>query len=548
VSALTLDARALPDGARISADVCIVGAGPVGLSMAEALSQAGVAVMLLEGGDRDGTATGRDAGDVSGHPYFPLESTVARGIGGASRLWPEWDALRCLRLDPIDLTARPELSREGWPFGFDELLRWYPAAEAVCGLPAIGASTPTEHGDAGWDVARWEDEDHRILPLDSDLVTTRVARFGPADHFRTGRLAGVRHDRLRIVTNASVLEVVGDDTGRRVDHLVITSGERRATAHARCIVLAAGGIETARLLLLSRRPWISGAGNTHGLVGTHFMEHLHVWSGVLRPAVPGLAARLAFYERHHAPAGDALGLLAFPSEVLARESLPNIAVHLTPMPPALVTGASRALTSLVRRVRYRPRRLEAQTFRWATVLARHPIDAGRAAARRLLPSGAAPDAPVALMLQAEQLPNRRSRVVLGRRLDRHGQPVPVLDWRLSGVDIAPLGRAQRLVDGALRTAGLGVIDGFFDEEVVAPLIGGGRHHLGTARMASSPRCGVVDGDGRVFGIANLFVAGGATWPTGGFANPTLTSVALGLRTADRMAREMRTRPRIGRAR
>jgi choline dehydrogenase-like flavoprotein len=55
------------------------------------------------------------------------------------------------------------------------------------------------------------------------------------------------------------------------------------------------------------------------------------------------------------------------------------------------------------------------------------------------------------------------------------------------------------------------------------------HHLGTTRMHAEERHGVVDADGRVHGLANLFVAGGSVFPTSGFVNPTLTIVALALR-------------------
>jgi choline dehydrogenase-like flavoprotein len=60
------------------------------------------------------------------------------------------------------------------------------------------------------------------------------------------------------------------------------------------------------------------------------------------------------------------------------------------------------------------------------------------------------------------------------------------------------------------------------------------HHVGTTRMHADARLGVVDADSRVHGLANLFVTGSSVFPTGGFANPTLTIVALALRLADHL--------------
>ena len=69
-------------------------------------------------------------------------------------------------------------------------------------------------------------------------------------------------------------------------------------------------------------------------------------------------------------------------------------------------------------------------------------------------------------------------------------------------------------------------------------IGWGSHHIGTTRMHDDPKQGVVDRDGRVHGMANLFVAGSSVFPTAGVSNPTLTIVALTLRLAERLSREV----------
>jgi choline dehydrogenase-like flavoprotein len=58
--------------------------------------------------------------------------------------------------------------------------------------------------------------------------------------------------------------------------------------------------------------------------------------------------------------------------------------------------------------------------------------------------------------------------------------------------------------------------------------------MGTTRMHADPRQGVVDVNCKVHGVDNLYIAGSSVFPTGGYANPTLTLVALALRLADRL--------------
>lgn len=134
----------------------------------------------------------------------------------------------------------------------------------------------------------------------------------------------------------------------------------------------------------------------------------------------------------------------------------------------------------------------------------------------------------------EQAPNRESRVVLGHDRDSLGCPRVILRWQLSAIDKHTAHRAHEILGEELRRAGIGRLRsslGREDDPWPAGLRGA-RHHMGTTRMHSDPRRGVVDRDGRVHGIANLYVAGSSVFPTSGAANPTLTILALSLRLAE----------------
>jgi choline dehydrogenase-like flavoprotein len=136
--------------------------------------------------------------------------------------------------------------------------------------------------------------------------------------------------------------------------------------------------------------------------------------------------------------------------------------------------------------------------------------------------------------QAEQAPDPSSRVTLGSARDRYGVPRPALDWRLSQADLASIRRSEDLLDDELERTGLGRIQRKYGEEHPPVVFEGNHHHMGTTRMQVDPRQGVVDPDGRVHGVSNLYITGTSIFPTGGYMNPTYTVVALAIRLADRL--------------
>lgn len=145
----------------------------------------------------------------------------------------------------------------------------------------------------------------------------------------------------------------------------------------------------------------------------------------------------------------------------------------------------------------------------------------------------------------EQALQPSSRVVLGQRRDRFGQPVVTLAWRLGDIERQTVRALQEFVDSHFRARGLGHVEGFLGEERPSRMFRGEWHQLGTTRMSSSPRSGVVDPDGRAHDVPNLYIAGGSVFPTVGFANPTLTILALSLRLTRALETPLRRTVSLG---
>jgi choline dehydrogenase-like flavoprotein len=342
---------------------------------------------------------------------------------------------------------------------------------------------------------------------------------------------------VQLIHDATVRGFVPVASGGRIDHLdVVADQGRRFSVAARRFVLAAGGIENPRLLLASPIPDREAAvGNERDLVGRFFMERLSARAGVIVPSDPRLPVAASLYRSHLVDGTRVQGVLSLAPDVVRREGLRNAAFWVPGRRHASSAPGVGSVLSVYRHARRRPRDLGA--------IGRHLVNIGRdlpdvvrtAAHHVLRRPESAPDV-FQLGVQAEQAPNPDSRVTLARRSDRFGMPLARLDWQPSTDDRRSIQRTVQLLDGALREAGIGRIVHPFGTGQPPALFLGNWHHMGTTRMHDDPAHGVVDRTGRLHTMDNLYVAGSSVFPTTGFANPTLTIVALAVRLADELRR------------
>ena len=293
---------------------------------------------------------------------------------------------------------------------------------------------------------------------------------------------------------------------------------------ARAVVLAAGGIENARLLLLANTVVPAGLGNAHDQVGRYFMEHLYLDRAASLLARRGRVSD--FYTAGHWSGGRQIrGILGLSAELQRRERLTNFCAVLDDESLREAVASCRQLLA---------RRAGALGYVGNTI-----AGVGAAVAARAGIGGPEPWTQRYLVKNVmEQAPNPESRVVLGADRDRLGCRRVELHWRMTALDKHTVHRAHELLGEELRRAGVGRLRSALGRvgDPWPPDLRGARHHMGTTRMHSDPRHGVVDADSRVHGVANLYVVGSSVFPTSGAANPTLTIVALALRLADHLKR------------
>ncbi len=542
---MLIDANALPAEAVVEADVCIIGAGPAGITLARELQGTRLRICLLESGSLEADAHAQDLsdGEVCGDWTTPLPETRRRQVGGTANEWAvrigfRRPAARYLPLSPIDFERRGWMPHSGWPFGFAEVLPFYRRAQTACGA-----------GPFAYDGADWQTGRTPILPLRGGHIGTRVFQFGPRslftsryrDELLTGR-------QVVLYTHATVLQLQTNAYGTAVTRACVAARNgRRFAVAARTFVLALGGIENARLLLLSNERYGAGLGNAHDLVGRCLMEHPQVGTGILVPFAASTLRRAALYDIGSARGVPVMGHLAPADAASRRERLPNLGLMLYPIPGPREIAAAVCAWRLVRRpdrlfrpsgrtqlacVRRRGRYFGPLALRWLSK--QQPFlpqvgwggwSAGPAGGRGFVAFDT--------VCLTEQAPHPENRVTLAPTRDPLGQPRARIEWCWTEADRADLRRALGVFAEEFANAGIGYYRPSLEEGSLTL----SHHHLGTTRMHDDPRRGVVGSDCRVHGIGNLFVAGSSVFPTGGYANPTLTIVALAIRLADQIKAE-----------
>ncbi|AFK19069.1 GMC family oxidoreductase [Haloferax mediterranei ATCC 33500] len=519
-----------PDRAPVAdADVCIVGAGPAGGIVAHQLAESGANVVVLEAGPRfDGDRREqlerhirpglgnpwemggpRDEFSSSGESFYPLNAARVKGVGGTTLHW-QGMVMRLHERD-FELDSRHGVGAD-WPIGYDDLKPHYAEAERELGVagavdnpyapsrddPFPLPAFPPSHSDSIFAEAckRLELDMHSAPsarnsePYDGRSscvgfgtckpVCPSGAKYTAESHIEKAEAAGAR-----VIDRARVRRLEHDDSGERVVAAAYTTPDGQSHRQkAAQFVLACGGVENVRLLLLSESDrYPDGLANSSGLVGRYFMDHLFA----------GMGGRLDRPTRQ-----NHVGFNTSECHQFYDDTDPVNGVKLEFLNYA---GPSPVIDSL-----------HADT--WGDeLLAQLDEDYGTH---------------VSMGALVEQFPREDNYVGLdGETTDDLGDPVPDVHWSVDDQTKAALKRANEIQASVMDELGVDV------EWTVGPdNTGPAFHHMGTTRMGDDPDSSVVDAECRTHDLQNLWISGSSVFPTGGAMNPTLTIAALALRLAD----------------
>lgn len=456
-------------------DVAVLGSGPAGMSLALSLAESGKRVLVLEGGafDYDPEIQAMYEGEVVGDPYFALDVTRLRQVGGSSNHWGGF----CRELEPHVFGRRLDSDLLRWPIAHADLAPYRERTREIL------------------DIAPPEDD----FVFDAESGVKRIFwSFSPPTRFRYKYEELLANsDALDICTRANFAGFETEED--RVTGLTVRDlDDNRATVRADAYVLAAGGLENSRILMMEERRHEGGFVDPRAPLGRYWMEHPHFWVGTV--VIPD-----------DFPDNSIFSLTAAEQ---ARRGVLDCALSIGRMKE-------------VERSWYKETAASIACF--APELGRRFY----AAFERKLICGAS------LRAAWEQEPVYDNRVALSESAtDRFGDPRIELHWTKTDLDRRTVLETTKAFGAYLAESDIGrlqmspwLADGeaYPDDDELA-----GHHHMGGTRMAANPSEGVVDADCRVHGRRNLYVAGSSVYPAAGKENPTFTIVQLALRLADHL--------------
>jgi choline dehydrogenase-like flavoprotein len=502
-----IDARNLENNSVIEGDICIIGAGTAGVSMALDWIDSPYKVILLEGGgfEYDNQVQDLYDGETTGQRYYPLKSTRLHQFGGTTGHW----AGMCSPFDPIDFVKRDWVPESGWPITRKELDPFYARANKTLQL-----------GPYNYELGYWQTEVPNLnpFPLDKKVIWNKMWQYSVA---RFGQLYAdtiVKAKNIHLYTYANVVDIITKENVTQTKEVIVKNHAGKThKVKAKQFIMACGAIQNARLLLASNSQASRGLGNDTDNVGRYFMEHIEHTSAELWLSKP-FSTKLYSWSY----GAKASAELAITEKAQTENRILNGTVSLYPL------AFARNLDSEMDVWNNEDPRKSAENF-WES------ISAAREAAKKV--NEGSISRAFQLHTRIEQAPNPNSRVTIGTEKDELGVPKTRLNWELTRLDKRSIRRIYQLLGQQMGISGLGRVrlkeflrdenDYSWPEDLNA-----GWHHMGTTRMSDDPKKGVVTSNCQVHGISNLYVAGSGCYATSGAPNPTLTLVALSLRLSD----------------
>ena len=526
------DLQTIAKNTEFQSDICIIGAGVAGQTLAMRLAKSNVKVLLVESGGRDFKAKTQALakGTNIGEDYYDLETTRLRLFGGTAAIWGG----RCAELDPIDFIKRDYIPHSGWPFLKSELDPYYKTAFQSLGLKRPGEGR------------LWKILDKTPPPFLSDRLESDWWCFDEDGERFTNTSRG-NLDDVHTVLNATVTNLDLGEQGEIKSAKLTTIDGRHHSARAKVFVIAAGAVESVRLLMAAviKRP--KGLGNDHDQLGRYFMEHPHARGGRIIPY--SLGQSLSVLPRAIRVHGQRYAAYMRPSESLQMErGVLNTSLSFAPRRHA--DGQMELFRSVTGKLKHdlpstKMWRGLYKSLKGAAIRGLEWTDPWLSVANMKLSRG---KLGLYAVIRAEQAPNPDSRVTLAANKDSLGVPRAALDWRFSDLDKRSVKELMSVLAEEYERLNWGEVipsEWLSDDEsawVSDPNISshpiGGYHHMGGIRMGDDISTSVVDKNCKLHESPNTYIAGSAVFPTSGWANPTVTIMALAERLGDHLCNKM----------
>jgi choline dehydrogenase-like flavoprotein len=536
--------KSTKDKIEFNVDICIVGAGPAGITIARELIDSDRKVLLVESGGlkEDREALSLYEGYSIGQP---VELTFGRYrvLGGASLMWSG----RCAQLDRMDFEYREWIPRSGWPISYDELAPYYEKAISTCNFnekwkefsdiqKILNIEFPAlESGNLVPFV--W-----RVAPPDRYPSLWNRLTFGYRASFKFGSAYLPELERaknLDVLIHANLVQLIagGEEKAVRSAEFSTLDG-RTARVTAKAFVISCSGIENARILLNMPEGLLRSA-NAHNQIGRCFAQHPRGVIGIVE-ATPQQALILQktfnnFLRPKYIPVQYEIGV-ALSEEAQRKYRLLNASLAL------YYEADDYSIWKTGKRIResIKSRSFDRQFLKDILTVSLGVHAVGTNIIRRWILGRELwhKNPIIRAIIDLEQVPRPESRITLSSDVDAVGMRKCIVDWRLGELERHTAKLFADFLDEELRASGLGVLRKSnwltsetppSEEDLQSNL-----HFIGATRMAARPEDGVVDKNCKVFGVENLFMAGASVFSIGGHGNPMTTIVALATRLGEHL--------------
>ena len=532
-------------------DVCVIGAGPAGITATLELEDEGLRVLLIESGSSSFNSkiqSNSDAIIKNSSNHAPMHEATRAQLGGTSVIWGG----RCVPLDPIDFQVREHMTNSGWPISFDEINKYYPKAckYCLCGESNFSSLSNTTKLQGG------------ITPSmkDVNVLSSSLERWSLPVNFWTNYQSKLENSsNIKILTNFSCIKINFENNDNHVSSVDIRNIKGFSKKiRAKFYILACGGLETTRLLLDSNDIHKKGIGNKSGLLGRFYMGHISgkiastqftkdidKVSYAFEKDYDGTYCKKRFTlseseqnkskllnfsawidhpligDHSHGSGFLSLSYLALCSPFFGKFLAPDAIIRFAKEsnPDSSYIGHAKNIFFDLHNLLFK-----IPVFVWKKFIQKRRLPGVQIFSK----IGSYP-----LHYHAEHSPNKDSKVVLSDERDELGRRKLFIDFNFSDIDVENVIKNHQIIDDYLRFNKLGYLK-YVNKNLnteVSFQARDGFHQLGTTRMSKEIQDGVVDSNCRVHGVENLYIASSSVFPTSGQANPTLTIVALSIRIA-----------------
>lgn len=485
----------------LSFDITIIGCGAAGILLALKLADGGKKVCMIESGNFDYSTLKQNLNEVKQTGKFLSNAVEGRRriVGGTTTAWGG----QSLPFTDFDFAKRPWLEIPEWPLEFEEVSKYYKEANKFMRVDELNYST---------DI--FKKIKVKVPAFDSNKIIYHVAKWAPEPDFKKMYYDDIEKN-VTVYYNAQLTKI-NTSHGRATSITVANFESLKYTLPVNELIIASGGIETVRILLTN------DVGDKSGLIGKGFMDHPCI--KVAYAAVKDLYSFQRYFNTHKFK-GLKYSIRMSTAPGFQQDSkILNCSASFMFLPKSTINDPYAELKNFIKdkRINRLPKiiRNAPKILKSLSALIKHRFFYK-------------PDAEVTLVMMTEQECLQNSSIKLSEEEDSFGVPKANINWDISEKSWETVFKSAVMIKAELERLGLAKInlldniyranknwkENLFDVN----------HHMGGARMGTSPEDSVTNKNLQLWGIENTYLCSSAVFPTTSHSNPTLTILALGCR-------------------